>query len=172
MTSPLPLMRVPVAFDELLILEGEPKAASEAVSGWAESGLVVRVLRGRKMRAMPALFDEAAAALQFPWYFGENADAFDECIADLGWLPPQSGYVLVITDPAEVLADAGADQLSWFVDSLTRACEEWARPVEQGEWWDRPAVPFHAVLHAVSGDTATVTQRWSGAGASVKPFGD
>jgi hypothetical protein len=155
---------------ELLVLEREPKAASEAASGWSDSGLVVRVVRGRKMRTVQGLFDEFAAALQVPWYFGENADAFDECIADLGWLPPRSGYVIVITDPGEVLADAGADALSRLVDSLAAACEEWARPVVQGEWWDRPAVPFHVVLQPAVGEAAAVTQRWAAAGASVLPF--
>jgi hypothetical protein len=116
------------------------------------------------MRSREGLFDEFAAALQLPWYFGENADAFDECIVDLGWLPPQSGYVVVITEPGEVPEDAGADALTWLVESLANACEGWARPVEQGEWWDRPAVPFHVVLQAVVGDAPTVTARWTAAG--------
>lgn len=140
----------------LLVLECDPKAATDAVLGWSASGLVVRVVRGRKMRTPQGLFDEFAAALQFPWYFGENADAFDECITDLGWLPPQSGYVIVITDPGEVLAEADADALAWLTDSLTRAAEEWSRPVEQGEWWDRPAVPFHVVLQPVPEDAVTI----------------
>ncbi|WP_322747574.1 MULTISPECIES: barstar family protein [unclassified Frankia] len=169
MTSSLSLMRASSTL-ELLVLERDPKAVSEAVVGWVESGLVVRVVRGRKMRTLQATFDEVAASLQFPWYFGENMDAFDDCMADLGWLPPRSGYVIVITDPGEVLADAGADVLGWLVDSLTRACEEWARPVVRGEWWDRPAVPFHVVLQPAPGDAAMVTQRWAGAGASVLPF--
>ena len=33
------------------------------------------------------------------------------------------------------------------------AAEEWSRPVERGEWWDRAAVPFHVVL---AGESATV----------------
>jgi hypothetical protein len=169
MASPLPLMRVSSDL-ELLVLERDPKTASEAARGWSESGLVVRVVRGRKMRTQQGLFDEFAAALQFPWYFGENADAFDECLADLGWLPPQEGYVIVISDPGEVLADARPDALSWLVGSLARAREEWAHPVEQGEWWDRPAVPFHVVLQPTVGDAASVTQRWAGAGALLLPF--
>jgi Barstar (barnase inhibitor) len=167
--SPLQLMQTSSELD-VLVLECDPKVASEAVSGWAESGLVVRVVRGRKMRSREGLFNEFAAALQFPWYFGENADAFDECMADLGWLSPQSGYVVVITEPGEVLVEAGTDALAWLVESLSHACGEWARPVEQGEWWDRPAVPFHVVLLAVIGDAATAAARWTVAGASVLPI--
>src|SRR5262249_52404434 len=47
---------------------------------------VVRVIRGRKSRTVRAFFDEVSAALQFPYYFGENWAAFDECITDLDWL--------------------------------------------------------------------------------------
>jgi hypothetical protein len=125
---------------------------------------------GGKMRALQGLFDEFAAALQFPWYFGENFDAFSECIADLGWLPPQEGYVIVVTGPGEVLAEAGSGELSRLVGVLTQACREWARPVEDGQWWDRPAVPFHVVLQCATGESATVTQRWASAGGSVRSF--
>ena len=122
------------------------------------------------MRTLQGLFDEFAAALQFPWYFGENADAFNECLADLGWLPPHEGYVIVINDPGEVLGAEAESALRWLVDSLSLASKEWARPVEQGEWWDRPAVPFHVVLQPTAGDGATTTLRWTHSGASVSRF--
>ena len=48
--------------------------------------LTVRTVRGRKIRTVGRLFDEMAAALQFPYYFGENWPAFDECLADIDWL--------------------------------------------------------------------------------------
>jgi len=167
--NPLPLMRVSGALSPL-VWECDAKAASEAIAGWTEAGLVVRVLRGRKMRTQRAMFDEASAALQFPWYFGENPDAFDECIADLAWLAPQSGYVLVISAPDEVLVDEDVSELAWLVDSFTRACEELARPVELGEWWDRPAVPFHIVLQAAVDKGAQLTARWTETGAALKPL--
>jgi hypothetical protein len=118
------------------------------------------------------LFDEFAATLQFPWYFSENPDSFDECMTDLSWLPPQSGYVIVVTDPSEVLADAGLDALTWLVSSLSRAHRQWARPVELGEWWDRPAVPFNVLLQSLPGEAAAVKIRLEKAGASVRSFTD
>jgi len=169
MTSPLPLLAVN---DDLrfLVLECESQGASEAAARWLDAGLVVRRVRGRKERTWKGLFDEFSAALQFPAYFGENADAFDECIADLAWLPPRNGYVIVVGEPGQVLINAGAGALSALVSSLQRAAQEWARPVDLGEWWDRPAVPFHVVLQAAIGDAATVTRRWTEAGALVLPF--
>jgi hypothetical protein len=40
--------------------------------------VAVRFLRGRKMTTTASLLDEFSAALQFPYYFGGNWDAFDE----------------------------------------------------------------------------------------------
>jgi hypothetical protein len=119
------------------------------------------------MRTLHGVFDEFAAALQFPWYFGENVDAFDECLADLGWLPPHEGYVIVIIDPAEVLCQDDASALTWLVTSFARAAAEWARPVDLGEWWDRPEIPFHVVLQPTTEAGQAATLRWTGHGVVV-----
>jgi len=34
-----------------------------------------------------------------PTYFGENWPALDDCLTDMAWLPPEVGYVLVLTEP-------------------------------------------------------------------------
>jgi RNAse (barnase) inhibitor barstar len=56
------------------------------------------------MRTVNSLFDEIAASFQFPWYFGENWDALDECLNDLAWLPARS-YLLGIMDASQVLSE-------------------------------------------------------------------
>lgn len=43
-------------------------------------------LRGLRCKDEDDFFKEVSAAFQFPWYFGENWPAFDECICDLEWL--------------------------------------------------------------------------------------
>jgi hypothetical protein len=117
------------------------------------------------------LFDEFAAALQFPPYFSGNSNAFDECLTDLSWLPPQCGYVFIVVESVEVLVDAGGvDDLDWFVRTLTRAQAAWAAPVETGEWWDRPAVPFHVVLQWGRAESAIARDRWVAAGAELVPL--
>jgi hypothetical protein len=170
MTDSLPLMKVEAEFRPLM-LEGDAQLIGSAVMGWAESGLTARVVRGRKMRTLGGLLDEFAAALQFPLYFGENEDAFNECIAELETLPAGEGYVVTITEPDQVLADEDAAALNWLVRSLASAAEEWGQPVELGEWWDRPAVPFHVVLAGERGQVENAARRWSNAGASAVPFG-
>ena len=118
------------------------------------------------MRTVSQLDDEFAAALQFPSYFGENWAAFDECVNDLAWLPPEAGYVVVITDPLLVLDDSPAE-FEVLVRTLLSAIKQWATPIDAGEWWDRPAVPFNVVLATDQVSEGPVRQRWAGAGADL-----
>ena len=96
------------------------------------------------MTTASSLFDEFAAALQFPYYFGHNWDALDECLCDLSWLNAKC-FVLAIFDCEHLLSQDVA-QSNMLLQLLTQACLEWASPVSKGEAWDRPAVPFHVVL--------------------------
>src|SRR5258708_37705280 len=82
--------------------------------------VAVRFLRGKKMTKVDALDNECSAAVQFPWYFGENWSAFDECIRDLSWLPADV-YTLVITDSVAVLSEEDDKQFSIFVEILDKA---------------------------------------------------
>lgn len=154
-----------------LLFEGDRQAVESAVAGWVESGFTARTVRGRKMRTLAGLFNEFASALQFPLYFGENEDAFYECIAELENLPAGEGYVVTITEPDQVLAEAGADALVWLARSLESAAETWGLPVELGEWWDRPAVSFHVVLAGERDVIELAARRWSEAGSAPVPFG-
>jgi hypothetical protein len=112
----------------------------------APPGFVVRTLDGTRCGTKPVLLRELARALAFPATWGENWDALDECLTDLAWLPA-TGYRLVVTDAARVLADAGraasAERRTWL-GVLRDAGREWAAP--RGGAWPRPATPFHVVL--------------------------
>lgn len=81
---------------------------TEQLTNWVweivqKSPLTVRFLRGRKLQSESGMFDEFSAALQFPLYFGENWDAFDECMSDLEWLNG-SILIVVITEAQELLS--------------------------------------------------------------------
>ena len=68
------------------VLAGEIKDVDQYVAKLRFEGgarIAVRVLRGRNMRSTEGFYNELAAALQFPLYFGKNWDALDECLADL-----------------------------------------------------------------------------------------
>lgn len=86
--------------------------------------VAVRLVRGKNMSSAGALFSEFAAALQFPCYFGNNWNAFDECMADLEWLPAE-GYVVLILDGASVLR-ADSDDRNVFFRIMASAAQEWA----------------------------------------------
>lgn len=110
----------------------------------APSGYAVRELRGPKMRTPAGIFDEFAAAFQFPYYFGENKDAFDECLRDLDdFVGPATGYVAVIRDSADLLADEPAAR-DWFIDTIREAAE----------YWSKKGIPFRVVLQGEPDDNA------------------
>ena len=148
-----------------MVLPGDHKFVAEALLGWSEAGLIVRLVRGRKMRTAEGLFDEVSAALQFPYYFGENWSAFDECLTDMDWLPSTAGLVVIVLDSGEVLCDEPDEELGTLVRVIGHAAETYAEPVESGEWWDRPALPFHVVLHIGVGEEASMRAHWGAAGA-------
>ncbi len=138
---------------------------TNAALRWAEDGITVRAIRGRKSRALEGLFNEVSAALQFPYYFGENWPALAECVADLDWLPITKAFVLVVFSAGEVLAEESGLELASFIGALTGAFRTFSEPIALGEWWDRPAIPFHVVLQVAPSAAGSIAARWSAAGA-------
>jgi Barstar (barnase inhibitor) len=110
------------------------------------------------MPTTEAMFNEFAAALQFPYYFGGNWAAFDECLADLSWLPA-TGYIITIFDSADLLAKDERSQLNQLFDVLEAMCIEWSKPVVGGQAWDRPSVPFHVLFHYAPEDECRLHER-------------
>ncbi|GAB0102429.1 hypothetical protein JMUB6875_13970 [Nocardia sp. JMUB6875] len=99
-------------------------------------GYVAREVRGRKMRTVAQVFDEFAAAFQFPYYFGENKDAFDECLRDLDEFGEAAmGYVVVVRNAALMLDQQPAER-AWFAEAMTDAAAS----------WDKRGIPFRVVL--------------------------
>lgn len=130
------------------LLEATAHEASALRYRLPADGIVVREVRARKMPTIGAVFDEFAAAWQFPYYFGENKDAFDECMRDLDeFVGRARGYVVVVRDCAELLRDERAE-LDWFFDAMAFYTDEWANLAE-------PAV-FRVVLQTEPGSSAPV----------------
>lgn len=67
-----------------------------------ERGVVIRYLRGHRSGTAAEVFHEWAAALQFPYYFGNNWDAFEECVNDLAWLKPKT-RILFLTEIEKIM---------------------------------------------------------------------
>jgi hypothetical protein len=97
-------------------------------------------MRGAKSRTVPALFDEFAAALQFPPYFGENWDALEECLADLAWLSAKA-VVLLLRDGTRLLDGEPEREAIRLWSLIARVAGAWNCPMEG------PARAFHVVVH-------------------------
>ena len=118
-----------------------------AVSGMLEEagqvGVVARI-DGVSARTPASFFTRLAEALSFPSYFGNNWEATKDCLTDLNWLPAVL-YVLVVEKADQLLFESESDRAK-FLRVAELSGEEWARPVDAGEWWDRPPRPFHVLL--------------------------
>jgi RNAse (barnase) inhibitor barstar len=123
---------------------GAHRAEAVASHVRAAGGLVCR-LDGAAMRTEHDLFAETARAVRFPDYFGANWDALSDCLTDLSWVPAPA-YLLVVAHADQVLADEPPDRLAVWRRVLSEAARVWGEPVQDGEWWDRPPVPFTVLL--------------------------
>jgi RNAse (barnase) inhibitor barstar len=148
----------------LHVLVASASEATDAARALQRAGagrVAVRLLRGRKMRTVAGVFDEMAAALQFPPYFGENWDALDECLTDLEWLPAEA-YVLVLLDAVHLLDRESPDVRRVFWETAEGAAREWAQPARGTG--SRPAKPFRVVLQCTPEEEARVRAHLPAAG--------
>jgi RNAse (barnase) inhibitor barstar len=129
--------------------------------------VAVRLVRGKKMRTTPALFDEFAAALQFPWYFGENWDAFDECLTDLEWLPADA-YTVLVSNGVHLLEAEPSEQLTLCLRALEQAGREWSKP-KSGEFASA-ARPFHVLLQCTHAEERSLREKLTAAKVSFSPI--
>jgi hypothetical protein len=113
----------------------------------AGSEIAVRVLRGQNMEHIESFYDELAAVLQFPLYFGRNWAALDECLSDLEWLPADA-YLLILANAPSILKSAGSGDAEAFLKLLSQTCSEWASGSSLGGGLARKPKPFHVVFHA------------------------
>lgn len=105
---------------------------------------VVRTIRGNKCRTVDNFFNEFAASLQFPYYFGENWDAFEECINDMTWLKGDA-YILMVDDAQQFLSEADSEDIDVFLRLISSANLQWASSTE-GFSDSHPTTPFHILL--------------------------
>ncbi|MGB6244354.1 barstar family protein [Gordonia sp. (in: high G+C Gram-positive bacteria)] len=96
-------------------------------------GAVVRRLPGAQMRTLAGLYEVFAESWRFPTHFGHNKDAFDDVVGDLpvglrtAAGAPATGFLTVIDDADQLLADADPNDFEWFADSGTHWRERQAR---------------------------------------------
>jgi RNAse (barnase) inhibitor barstar len=104
------------------------------------------------MRTRESLFDEVAAALQFPEYFGENWYAFADCLSDMAWWPADRRRIIV-WDATYVLPENN-EEYSLLLDILKRVVTEWSTNDEF-----RETCPLDVVFHTEESDTSDLKRR-------------
>lgn len=135
------------------LLVVEAATAEDLLWSLRSSGVVALALRGKRMRTTIAVMGETAAALQFPYYFGENWPAMDECLNDLEWLPP--GPLMLLVTDAQLVASADDAQFAKFVKVLRSASKAWSEGGNSGG----VGRPFHAILQCPPGQESLVRER-------------
>jgi RNAse (barnase) inhibitor barstar len=118
------------------------------------------VIRGHKAATETSFFDECSAAWQFPYYFGENWDAFEECLTDLEWLPADA-YVFLVNRSVHLLEKESDERFLGMLRVLQRTAREWGQPSN-----GRSVKPFHVLLQCTAAEQPSLEQRLQAAGMS------
>jgi hypothetical protein len=107
-----------------------------------------RIVRGYRCAGRDSLFNEWAAALQFPYYFGRNWAAFDDCMADLSWL--RSSKVVVFVACSDALLTSESATFERFAEGLRDAVTD---PVGTSKHDQAmPTRELRLVFHSEHGD--------------------
>jgi RNAse (barnase) inhibitor barstar len=81
-------------------------------------------LNGLEIKSKNDLLSHLARVLMFPDYFGNNWDALEECLLDLGWIPA-NGYVLLFSHPENFVTNSLED-FKIFKEIITSASKYWS----------------------------------------------
>lgn len=113
--------------------------------------ILTRRLRGTRAKTRGEFFHEAAAALQFPSYFGSNWNAFDECLGDLRDWNGHSRIVLFFTR-AELLLSNDPEDFASLLELLE---------ITAGGRYNLQIGEFRAVFHSLPSDHSRLRERLS-----------
>lgn len=114
-----------------------------------KDALGIRLCRGSKMRNLKGFFDEVSAAFQFPYYFGNNWNAFDDCMSDLSWLQ-SSKYIMIISNAEHILLEENEIEFKRFLNSMQIIIRGWAGDNENLATMGREITEFNLVLQTKS----------------------
>ncbi|GAC1467041.1 MAG: hypothetical protein PVSMB1_16190 [Gemmatimonadaceae bacterium] len=121
-------------------------------------------IRSKKSPDDPHFFDELAAAMQFPYYFGENWDAVWDCITDLNWLKGSS--FLIVFDSAEYLLSESNRGFELLLKVLSDAHDRWRRETADFGVDGSQPIAFQSVFACDPDYVDRLTQRMTAAGAT------
>ena len=128
------------------VLAETPFEVATRLMNWtpAHSEWDVLRVRGHKSVDEAHFFDEIAAALQFPYYFGENWSAVWDCITDLNWLRGSS--FLIVFDSSEYLLSQSDRGFQLLLEVLVKAHHRWHRETADFGPLGRQPISFQSVF--------------------------
>jgi len=127
--------------------------------------ITAKMIRGQKCISTDNLFDEFAGVFQFPYYFGENWDAFNECMNDLEWLHSDA-YVVCISNSENLLSLPVTD-FEIFINIMTNTVKEWEVGRDYGAF-TTPPTPFNVVFHCAEGKEMAVIEKFQELGINLE----
>ena len=86
-------------------------------------GMAFFHLEGQKIEKKEQFLNHAAVAMKFPSHFGNNWDAFYDCLTDMDWVDAQ-GYVIYF-DHTDAFASHHESQLETVVELFHDAVDFW-----------------------------------------------
>jgi RNAse (barnase) inhibitor barstar len=108
-------------------------------------------IEGQKIQKKEQFLNHAALSMRFPEHFGNNWDAFEDCLTDLSWIAEDNdvaGYVILF-DHCDHFAQASPNHFETLIEIFRSAVEYWhgqGRAMfillhgKAGEEWDLKAL--------------------------------
>ena len=98
----------------------------------------VGVIRGSICCTLNGFFKEISATLHFPYYFGWNWAAVDECLTDLDWL--SFTKILIVIDDYGQLFSAEQDRTA-LCNTLVKYLDSFI------QYWEGLSVPTEVIIN-------------------------
>jgi Barstar (barnase inhibitor) len=132
----------------LSVLPATPSAVYDLMGAWIPAHPEWDILRvgGERSKSIdkPRFMNEVSAALQFPYYFGHNWDAFRQCVNDLSWLNVAS--FLIVFDSAQHLLSESDDDFEILLRILAETHDEWRAVTTDFGTRGKLPIAFQSVL--------------------------
>lgn len=102
---------------------------------WHEScdGAYVSYLRGKRCQTDDSFFAEISASFQFPPYFGNNWNALNDCLSDLGWL--SFSKIFIALDDFDYVFSRDAEGKQLLIGAFAKMVESWSTQGVDVEIW-------------------------------------
>ena len=99
-----------------------------------KEGTYISYLRGKRCKTVDDFFREVSASLQFPWYFGNNWPAFDDCVRDLeDWM--FFAEIIIIIDDFSLVFPKDTTTRTLLLKHLKLLIEYWKTNGKKVEVW-------------------------------------